>query len=220
MATFTLKHIVIGLLVREAANVADGRRQQTHVSLLETSSSSFTSGSRLAVNEIDRRRNRGKAAQSVRVRDWSSCGRSLRSNQSLQSIGCSVHRASLYERTCRPSIRPTPRKRFTADHFHSTQKGRSRYRSRTTCQRWRLSDSRYVFADKGTRNPVFQRLDQAAVRIHVRIAAFRFDRILLIVAIYKPIERTTRTTKSKIHTSAVTGTVFFGYLELDETEHE
>ena len=30
--TFTLKHIVIGLLVREAANVADGRRQQTHVS--------------------------------------------------------------------------------------------------------------------------------------------------------------------------------------------
>lgn len=85
-------------------------------------------------NEIDRRRNRGKAAQSVRVRDWSSCGRSSRSNQSLQSIGCSVHRASLYERTCRPSIRPTPRERFTADHFHSTQKGRSRYRSRTTCQ--------------------------------------------------------------------------------------
>lgn len=51
MATFTLKHIVIGLLVREAANVADGRRQQTHVSLLETSSSSFTSGSRLAVTK-------------------------------------------------------------------------------------------------------------------------------------------------------------------------
>lgn len=75
------------------------------------------------------------------------------------------------------------------------------------------------FRRQGTSNPVFQRLDQAAVTIHVRIAAF-LDRILLIVAIYKPIEPTTRTTKPKIHTSAVTGTVFFAYLELDETEHE
>lgn len=50
--------------------------------------------------------------------------------QSLRNIGWPVRRTGLYERICRPCIRPT-RERFAAGHFHSTVKRTiSRYRSR------------------------------------------------------------------------------------------
>lgn len=196
---------MIGLLVREAANVADGRRQQTHVSLLETSSSSFTSGSRLAVTKsigagIAEKPPSpyayaiGRAAVEARVR----------TNRYRVSVARYTERAStnapvgqasgqLLENAS-PPITFTRRRKDDRDIVREPP-----------ANWWRLSDSRYVFADRESRFPA---AGPGGSLIHVRIAAF-LDRILLIVAIYKPIQRTTRTTKSKIHTSAVTGTVFY-----------
>ena len=59
---------MIGLFVREAADVADGRRQQTHDSSLQTLSSSFTE--RFAVTSRSRSAPESRKSRLVRARTW------------------------------------------------------------------------------------------------------------------------------------------------------
>lgn len=198
---------MIGLLVREAANVADGRRQQTHVSLLETSSSSFTSGSRLAVTKSI---GAGIAEKPPSPYAYA-IGRAVvearvRTNRYRVSVARYTERAStnapvgqasgqLLENAS-PPITFTRRRKDDRDIVREPPANGGNFPILDT------------FSPTGDKESRFPAAEPGGSLIHVRIAAF-LDRILLIVAIYKPIQRTTRTTKSKIHTSAVTGTVFY-----------
>lgn len=112
---------MVGFLVREVADVADGGRQQTHVCFGGASCRRCWSRVRIAE----------KALAGARTRlavQWSELGAEpMVTKYRLAGTG-------LYERTCRPSIRPTW-ERFAAAHFHPPWKGRTRSRLGTTCQR-------------------------------------------------------------------------------------
>lgn len=159
--------------------------------------------------EVDRRRNHGKAAWSVRVRDWLSVGRSSCPNQSLQSIGWPGTPSEPLRTHLSAKHPANSRTLHRRSLSLNVEKGRSRYRLRTTCQayyQWWLSDPRYVFVDpRRSPFPSGNSMDQAAVRFTLRSPSQRFSiasrcrrsssRSL------KSSERTTRTTTNRRYTT-------------------